>query len=199
MEFWHTLVDQALNTSFLEIIAVVFGVSSVWFSKKENILVYPTGIVSVLIYTYLCFIIGLYADVAIQIFYFGMSIYGWINWSKKDIKLNELPISQLSVLNLVYAFFSMGLLWLIFWFVLNNLTDSTVPIIDACTTAICFVGMWLMAWKKIENWIFWIVANLISIPLYWHKGLPLTSVQFILLTVLAVAGFIEWRKKIKKI
>ena len=195
METWEAILAAAKSMSALEIIAVFFGISSVWFSKKENILVYPTGIISVLIYVYLCYGAGLYADAGINGFYFIMSLYGWYNWNKKKNDLS-LPISKNSLNQNLIAIIATAGVWGLLYLLLVKFTDSTVPMLDALTTALCFVGMWFMAWKKVENWIFWIIADLISVPLYYYKGLPLTAVQFLLFTVLAVAGYLEWRKKL---
>jgi nicotinamide mononucleotide transporter len=205
MNIWSEIVHAASSMSALEIIAVFCGVLSVWFSKKENILVYPIGIISILIYTYLCYTVGLYADTGIQVFYFVMSIYGWYNWipikefKAKDASDSTLKISKNTpIQNLGYTAL-VGVLWLGLYFVLSVYTDSTVPYLDSFTTAICLVGMWLMTLKRIENWIMWIIADLICIPLYWYKGLPLSSIQFVLFTVLAIAGYLEWKRKLKEI
>jgi nicotinamide mononucleotide transporter len=170
---------------------------SVWFSKKVNILVYPTGIVSVIIYVYICFFTKLYADMGINFVYFVMSIYGWYNWSRKTEVKKILPIGVCSkkdhLINLIiFVFF-----FLVLTYVLKNLTDSNVPIWDSLTTAIFIVGMWLMAWKKVENWIYWILGNIISIPLYFYKGLVFTSLQFTIFLILAILGYIEWKQKYK--
>ncbi len=204
MDVWGEIVNAARSMSVLEILGVFFGTLSVWFSKKENILVYPTGIISVLIYVYLCYLAGLYADTGINAFYFVMSVYGWYNWSSinknevLDSKVRVLKISRsTSTQNIGYAV-TTGVLWLGLYFILVNFTDSTVPYIDSFTTAVCLVGMWMMAFKKIENWFMWIIADLISVPLYWYKGLPLTSIQFALFTALAISGYLEWRGKLKQ-
>jgi nicotinamide mononucleotide transporter len=204
LEFWNEIIKAAYSMSVLEILGIFFGVLSVWFSKKENILVYPAGIISILIYVYLCYSVGLYADTGIQVFYFVMSIYGWYNWvSVKDIGVIDnravtLKISKNTFIqNLGYSAI-ITILWIALYFLLSVYTDSTVPYIDSFTTAICLVGMWLMTLKKIENWIMWIIADLICIPLYWYKGLPLSSIQFVLFTALAISGYLEWKGKLKK-
>ncbi len=195
-EFFDLFYQNILNSTWLEAMAVLFGLLSVWFAKKENLLVYPTGIISVLIYVYICFFAGLYADMGINFFFFIMSVYGWYNWTRKDqtdhfilITKNTFGQHVLSIVGAIAFFF-------ILQFVLTNYTDSTVPNWDSTTTAIFIIGMWLMALKKIENWIFWIVGDVISIPLYFHKGLVLTSFQFTVFLVIAVLGYFEWRKKL---
>ena len=198
MDVWDEIVKAAASMSVLEILGVLFGTLSVWFSKKENILVYPTGIVSVVIYVYLCYDVELYADMWINMFYFVMSVYGWFNWVR-PFKDKTLAISKNTAVENLFYTLLIGLLWFVLYFILVNFTDSTVPYIDSFTTAICLVGMWLMALKKIENWILWIIADVISVPLYWYKGLPLTSIQFGLFTVLAVSGYLEWRRKLNQV
>jgi len=195
-EFFDVFYQNILGTSWLEAVAVLFGLLSVWFAKKENILVYPTGIVSVMIYVYICFFAGLYADMGINFFYFIMSLYGWYKWTRKDQSDHHIPITKNSFSQHLVSIAAAVVFFFILQYVLTNYTDSTVPNWDSTTTAIFIVGMWLMAQKKIENWIFWIIGDIISIPLYFHKGLVLTSFQFTVFLVIAIAGYIEWRNKL---
>ena len=195
---FDVLHQNILNTSVLEIIAVFFGLLSVWYAKKADIKVYPTGIISVVIYVYICVGVKLYADMGINFVYFVMSIYGWYAWTKKDKKEKILPISfctkkEYFINFMMFAFFLITLIY-----VLTNYTDSNVPYWDSLTTAIFLVGMWLMARKKVENWILWIIGDIISIPLYFYKGLVLTSFQFTIFLIIAVLGYIEWKRKVKE-
>jgi nicotinamide mononucleotide transporter len=180
--------------TLLEATAVFFGISSVYYSIRENIWVYPTGIISTLIYVWICLQVGLYADMGINAYYFGMSVYGWIVWSTPTETGKVLPVTWLKgsgILGAVMLFLiSYGLLYT----VLINLTDSDVPYWDSFTTATAFVGMYLMAKKKVENWIAWIITDLVSVPLYFYKGLILTSFQFLFFTVLAFLGLMAWMK-----
>lgn len=196
--FFDIFYQNILGTTWLEAVAVLFGLLSVWFAKKENILVYPTGIISVLIYVYICLFAGLYADMGINVFYFLMSVYGWYKWTRKDQRDNLLPITNNSIMMQVLSITGVIVFFFILRYVLSNFTDSTVPNWDSATTAIFLVGMWLMALKKIENWIYWIVGDVISIPLYFHKGLLLTSFQFTVFMIIAVAGYLEWKKKLNE-
>ena len=197
-EFFDVFYRNILNTTWLEVVAVLFGLLSVWFAKKENILVYPTGIISVLIYVYICLFAGLYADMGINAFYFVMSVYGWYKWTRKDNRDRVIPISRNNTMQHMISIAGTVAFFFILRYVLTNFTDSTVPNWDSATTAIFIVGMWLMALKKIENWIFWIIGDLVSIPLYFHKGLLLTSFQFTVFLILAVSGYLEWRKSLKR-
>lgn len=195
-EIWQSIIVAAKQMSVAEIVAVVFAIASVFLSKKENILVYPTGIISVLIYVYLCFEAKIYADVIINVFYFVMSIYGWYNWVTKRNNLTIKITKNSNQENLIAVLITL-FLWFVLYFILTNYTDSPVGLVDSFTTAVFFVGMWLMAWKRIENWLFFIVGDIVSIPLYWSRELHLTSLLNVLLTVVAILAFFEWRKKLK--
>lgn len=198
LSIYHTLVDNILSSSWLEAVAVVFGLLSVWYARKENILVYPTGIVNVLIYVYLCFSVKLYADMGINAFYFVMSVYGWYKWTHKGGEAYTRPISRAGLRENLYAVAGTLLFFLAIYLLLKHFTDSTVPYWDAFTTALFIIGMWMMALKKIENWIYWIIGDLLVIPLFAYKGLVLTSFQYLVFLGLAVAGYLEWRRRLRE-
>lgn len=192
---YQLLLQNLQQTTIIEVIAVVFGLLSVWYSARVNILVYPTGIVSVVIYVYICLVAGLYADMAINVVYFIMSVYGWDNWLRPQKNKLQLPVRYAGMqLNLIAAFLTV-VLFVLFRFILLSYTDSNVPSVDAFTTAVFMVGMWLMATKRVENWIYWIAGDVVSIPLYFYKGLVLSSFQYLVFLVLAVMGYIAWRKE----
>jgi nicotinamide mononucleotide transporter len=197
-DFFDLLYQNLTHTTWLEAVAVLFGLLSVWYARKENILVYPTGIISVLIYVYICYFAGLYADMGINGFYFLMSVYGWYKWTHHDSEQQTIVISYNSVTQHVVSIIATIVFFVVLYFVLSQYTDSTVPVWDSATTAIFIVGMWLMALKKVENWIFWIIGDFVSIPLYFYKGLALTSFQFTIFLMLAVWGYIEWRGRVKE-
>ena len=184
----------------LEIIGVALGLLSVVYAKKNSVLVYPTGMVSTAIFVYLLMKWSLLGDMLINAYYFIMSIYGWYYWSQKkeSIYIHRVDFAnarerQISV---VLFFLSLGFIFGVYqvfdrW---NNWTAY----IDTLTTAIFFVGMWLMARRKVENWIFWIVGDIISIPLYFVKGLTLTSLQYLIFTIIAIFGYRSWKKILNK-
>ncbi|HSI76051.1 MAG TPA: nicotinamide riboside transporter PnuC [Lunatimonas sp.] len=183
--------------TWIEAVAVFFGLASVFYSMKENILVFPTGIVSTLIYVWICLQVKLYADMGINAYYFIMSIYGWYIWSRPKAGEVKVPVTWLDGKEIIA---SLGLFlgsYAVLYFVLATFTDSDVPYWDSFTTSSAFVGMWLMAKKKVENWIAWIVTDLVSVPLYLYKGLLLTSFQFLVFTILAVLGLMAWIKSAK--
>ena len=183
---------------FLEATAVSFGLLSVWFSKKNNIWVYPTGILSTLIFVYLLYHWGLLGDMLINAYYFSMSVYGWYYWTRKTGSKDLNPISKMSQWEFRSALF-LFVFALLFVFVIYTIFDkwnNIVAYIDTFTTAIFFVSMWLMARRKIENWLFWIIGDIISIPLYYVKGYSLTSIQYLIFTMIAVGGYYAWKKEL---
>ena len=184
---------------FFEIVAVTFGLLSVWFSKNNNILVYPTGMISTSIFTYLLFKWGLLGDMMINVYYFIMSSYGWYIWTRKKNNIVT-PISKISNYEKKISLF-IFISSLIFVYGIYNYFDkwgSLTSYIDNITTAIFFVGMWLMAKRKIENWIFWIIGDVISVPLYFYKGLTFTSLQYFIFTIIAISGYYSWKKILNK-
>ncbi len=180
----------------LEAFATVFGLLSVWFSMRENILVFPTGIINTAIYVYILYYAGLFGDMSINAYYFAMSIYGWWKWTQKTDDNHYIPIRYSTSKEKIYSFILLIISYIILSYILVNYTSSTVPYIDAFTTSMFFVGMWLMAKKVIDNWIYWIIADLVTIPLYIYKGLTITAFQYLIFTILAVAGYYAWKKQI---
>ena len=185
---------------FLEATAIIFGLMSVWFSKKNSIWVYPTGIISTVIFVYLLYNWNLLGDMLINAYYFSMSIYGWYYWTRKSGSTDLNPISQMSQWEFrrALALFVFALCFVFVVYTLFDKWNNVIVYVDTLTTAIFFVGMWLMARRKIENWLFWIVGDLISIPLYYVKGYSLTSIQYLIFTIVAVAGYYAWKKELNE-
>ncbi|MCD6113163.1 MAG: nicotinamide mononucleotide transporter [Bacteroidales bacterium] len=198
---FDTFYQNLLNSTWIEIVAVIFGLLSVWYCKKENILVYPTGIVSVLIYVYICYYAKLYADMGINFYYFVMSVIGWYMWTRKtpdNEETNTRPVSRCTKLEYIICIVGLILSFIVLRFILVNYTDSNVPVWDSITTSLFFLAMWLQAKKKIETWILWILGDVVSVPLYFYKHLVFTSFQFFVFLIIAVLGYIEWQKSIEK-
>ena len=179
----------------LEIFAVFFGFLSVWFSKNNNVLVFPTGLINTSIFVYLLFKWELLGDMIINAYYFAVSIYGWYYWTRKNSNNDYTPISKVNyndqkiilVISILSAIF-VSLMYTVF-----NKWSGLVSYIDILTTSIFFAGMWLMARRKIESWIFWIIGDIISTPLYLYKGLTFTSFQYFIFTFIAIAGYYKWK------
>lgn len=179
----------------LEITGVVFGFLSVWYAKKNHIWVFPTGLISTAIFVYLLWKWDLLGDMMINAYYFSMSIYGWYVWTRK-VNNQPTPVSQttFSEKKMASLIFVITLLFVFVVYQSFGNWTSWTAFVDTLTTAIFFVGMWLMARRKIENWILWIIGDIISVPLYFYKGLTFTSLQYLIFTIVAVYGYFEWKK-----
>jgi nicotinamide mononucleotide transporter len=189
-------ISDIHQTSWLEFIAVITGIASVIFSRRENILVYPVGMVNTGIFIWLYITHGLYADASVNFYYTVMSIIGWVMWSRKAEGKSILRITASSKKDWINSLIFFFACWAILYFLLSRFTDSTVPIADSFTSGAAFTGMWLMNKKKLENWTWWIITDLASIPLNFYKHLVFTSFQYLVFLILAVMGYITWRKKI---
>ena len=185
---------------FLEFIAVFLGILSVIFAKMNKIAVYPTGLISTGIFVYLLFHFKLLGDMIINAYFFFMSIYGWFYWSYKREGqiINKVSYSSNKDYVIVALIFLISLILISIIYKLFNLFTSWSAYIDTLTTGIFFVAMWLMARRKIESWIFWIIGDLISIPLYLYKGLAITTIQYFIFTIIAVMGYKSWVKIYKE-
>jgi len=230
-EIIHFFIEPYQSAStlniLLEFIAALFGVISVIYAKKENILVFPTGIISTVIYVYLLSRWNLYGDLIINIYYTIMSFYGWYMWSRIiDDKQHHIPISRTTNIDKIKAFaififtsifviivyrhynvmpnnlgFSESVNYAIKKLTSGNLNSfrEATPYLDTFTTGIFFAGMWLMANKKIENWTLWIAGNIVSIPLYFVKGYGFTGIQYTLFLILAIQGYFSWKSRLNKL
>lgn len=191
------------KTGVLEYIAVFTGIASVWFSRKENIWVYPTGLISTIIYIYLSFKIGLYGEGSVNFYYTIMSIYGWVLWTRKDagqtllLKITSSSKKQWLQHIAFCAFFYVVIFGVLYWLKKHNYSKDLIPWADAFASATAFTGMWLMAKKKVESWYWWIATNIASVPLYFVKHYVFTSIYYVVLLVMAVFGLIEWMKRRK--
>jgi nicotinamide mononucleotide transporter len=182
----------------LEIIAFVFGILSVWFAKKEQILVYPTGLVATIITVYLLYKAEYFGDMMINFYYSVMSFYGWWNWSRKKGDTYVVPISRTNTREKMIGFL-LFLLTMIVTYGVYKVYDYQIEIanyIDIFTSGIFFTAMWYMANKKLENWTLWIIADIITIPLYAYRGLGILSLQYVIFTILAVQGYLQWKKSL---
>lgn len=195
---WFKLFqEQIVHTSLIEWFAVGFGVAEVLLAKKNSIWLYPTGIISILLSMFLLLNVKLYAETLLSIYYLIMSIYGWVIWKKrKQDGENQVSWSSSNELTIavLISVIGFGLLYL----VLRHYTDSDVPLFDAFVSATAWAGMWLLAKRKIENWIFLNISNIVAIPLLFHKKLPLMACLTTFLFVVAIFGFFDWKKIISK-
>jgi nicotinamide mononucleotide transporter len=188
------------KTTWPEYLAVAAGIASVWFSKRENILVYPVGLVNTIIYTWLSFKFHLIGEASVNFYYTVVSIYGWWLWAKKDV--GNRPVLHITFSNAqqwLQQLLFFAVMYVIIFSALTYLKKAfypgVIPWADAAASATAFTGMWLMAKKKVESWWWWIATNIASIPLYFVKGLVFTSFYYAVLLVLAVLGLLEWRQR----
>jgi len=196
IDFFINAYKNASNTQiFMEFIAFIFGIASVWFAKKENLLVYPTGLVSTVITVYLLYRAKYFGDMTMNFYYSIMSVYGWFMWSKNNNQ-PDLLITRTTSKEKIIAF-GMFLITMVFTFFVYQFFGQKLEIpnyIDIFTSGIFFAAMWFMALKKIENWTLWILGDFIAVPLYAYRGLGMLSLQYIIFTILAVSAYIEWKK-----
>jgi len=200
-EIWTECIQNLKDTSLLEFIGVIAGIGSVWFSRKENILVYPVGLVNTIIYVYISLKGSLFGEASVNLYYTIMSIYGWILWAKKDERHETvLHISYSSPKEWLYELLFFAAFYISIYAALTYLKhvfySNTIPYADSFASATAYTGMWLMAKKKVESWWWWIATNITSIPLYFIKGYVFTSVQYIVLLILAVMGLLSWQQKV---
>lgn len=200
LDFLISQYENATNLQIiLESIVFVFGILSVYFAKKENILVYPTGLIATIITVYLLYQAKFFADMTLNFYYSIMSIYGWYKWTSRD---NE-PVLEITRTSRKEKFIGIGLfiLTMIFTYIVYLFFDYKLEIpnyIDIFTSGIFFTAMWYMALKKIENWTLWIIGDLIAVPLFAHRGLGMLSLQYLFFTILAILAYIQWKNILNK-
>ena len=198
--FLEAYQNTPTNFIILEAIAFVFGIASVWYAKKENILVYPTGLIATIITVYLLYKASYFGDMMMNFYYSIMSIYGWWNWSRKKNNEMIVPISKTNskekIIGIIFAILTMLVTYAVYRYF--DYEIKTENYLDIFTSGIFFTAMWYMANKKIENWILWIFADLITVPLYAYRGLGMLSLQYLIFTILAIQGYLAWKKSLNK-
>lgn len=187
--------NASITQILLEFTAFIFGIISVFCAKKENIWVYPTGLISTIITVYLLYQAKYFGDMTMNFYYSIMSIYGWYKWMSKsqepDLLITRTTAKE-KIIGVGLFFMTMVITYLVYVFFDYKLEIPNY--IDIFTSGIFFTGMWYMALKKIENWTLWIIGDCIAVPLFWYRGLGMLSLQYIIFTILAVSAYIEWKK-----
>jgi nicotinamide mononucleotide transporter len=198
MQHWISLFEEQLRqTTLLEWLAVIFGVAEVLFARVNNVWLYPTGITGTLISIYLLLIAGLYAESALNGYYLVMSVYGWIFWlTKRGGEPVRISWSDKGEWGITAVIVFVG--WPILYLLLKHFTNSNVPFWDAFASATAWAGMWLLARRKIENWILLNISNLVAIPLLFYKNLPMLALLTVFLFVIAIWGYFDWVAIYKK-
>ena len=201
-EIYRQFTIGIQQTTWLEFIAVISGIASVWFSRLENILVYPVGLINTIIYIFISIKGHLYGEASVNLYYTIMSIYGWILWAKKDEQQQHIVLITFSSKKewmqqlLFFASFYITIFFSLSYLKIN-FSPGAIPWADAFASATAYTGMWLMAKKKVESWHWWIATNISSIPLYFVKHYVFTSVYYLVLLVLAIFGLLSWKNKAK--
>ncbi len=194
--FLNTYKNATAIQIITEFLAFIFGILSVWFAKKENIWVYPTGLLATVLTSYLLYIAGYLGDMLVNAYFSVMSVYGWYNWSKKDNNGTNLAITRINsnekIIGIVLFFITIFVVFGIYKYFDYELKIENY--IDIFTSGIFFTAMWYMAKKKIENWTLWIFGDIIVVPLYAYRGLGMLALQYLIFTTLAIAAYLEWKK-----
>lgn len=199
-QIWQQFIINIKLTRWQEWVSTVMQVASVWYARKNNVLVYPTGIVGVLLASWVYFFLSeppLYADSILNIYYFLMSVYGWYNWVQKKNDDYAYPISWCSKKELFTGSGFFLFFWISIYFILHGMTDSNTPILDSLVSSSAITAMWWMAKRKIENWLAWIFSNIVAIPLNFYKGFMLFTLMYILFLIMAWLGYVTWKKLTK--
>ncbi|MEZ0005350.1 nicotinamide mononucleotide transporter [Flavobacterium sp. 28YEA47A] len=194
--FLNAYKNKPVVDIILEAIVFITGILSVYFARKENIWVYPTGIVATVITVYLLYVAGYFAEMTLNIYFSVMSVYGWVNWTRKKeddyiVKISRTNTKQ-KIIGVLLFFLTIVVTYLVYHLFGEEIMPANY--IDIFTSGLFFTGMWYMAMKKIENWTLWIIADIIAVPLYAHRDLGMLSLQYVIFTILAILAYIEWRK-----
>lgn len=201
-ELTELIISQAKETSLLEWCAIFFAMAEVLLARSNNVLLYPSGIISTALYTWLCIKVGLYAESILNVYYFVMSIYGWAVWAHRRDNGSHIPVTHNSRKDWLITFAIVAAAWALLYLLLirffpslfSNYKISDVALWDAFVSATAWAGMWLLARRKVENWLLLNVSNIVAIPIFIHKGMPFTGALTLFLFIVAIFGYFEWRK-----
>lgn len=198
-KIFQEILDYATSMNLLEAAGLIFGLLAVYYLIKENVLTWPAGIIYTLISFVIFFQAKLYADLVLHIFFLVMNIYGWYYWvyGKKRGE-EEVPVttSSTGVLVIISLLSIAGIA--LSGYLLSTFTDASVPYWDSTTTILSLSGMWLTARKKIENWHFWFIVDVLATGIYLYKGIYFYAVLYLLYIGMAVSGYLEWKKTMEK-
>jgi nicotinamide mononucleotide transporter len=199
--WWELLYHQVKQTSYWEWTSTISQITSVYFAQKNNVFVYPTGILGVVIAAYLYFFVAsppLYAEGCVHIYYFFVSLYGWWVWTRKNAQDQpEYPILWCTHAERLFSVLIWTTSWLVLYLVLDLLTDSNTPELDSFVSSSAITAMWLMAKRKVENWLFWIISNVIAIPLHIYKSFYLFTLMYLIFLIMAVIGHKKWVSQVQ--
>lgn len=185
--------------NYLEIIGTIVGLVYLWLEYKASIYLWIAGIVMPAIYIIVYYRAGLYADFGLNIYYMGAAVYGYACWIyQPKLKKAELKICHMPKKRYIYAELAFLAGWGIIYYILITFTDSNVPILDGFINALSIVALWMLARKYVEQWLAWIIVDAVSCGLYAYKGLFFTSGLYGLYTIIAVFGYLKWKKTMQE-
>jgi len=193
------VITEWLSGNYIEVLGAILGILYIFLSIRQNILTWPTGLLTSVLYIYVFFQAKFYADMVLQFYYVFISIYGWYYWIKggQKVKKKEAPVTRINRNTFFMLIPATMIIYIIILYILTHYTDSPVPFMDSLTTALSIVATWMLARKIIEHWLIWIFVDAVSTGLYIYKELWATSVLFTVYTVMAVIGYLEWKKGLK--
>ncbi|MDD3319919.1 MAG: nicotinamide riboside transporter PnuC [Paludibacter sp.] len=188
-----------LQTNWIEITGTILSLIYLYLSIKQKISLWIFGFLCSALYVVVFWRSKFYADMSLQFYYLAVSVYGWINWKNgAHTNLNEIKIEKTNLKKAVYLLLTSVLIYFLYYFILKNYTDSPLPKADSFTTALSIVATWMLARKLIENWLLWILIDAVSSGLYFYKQLFPTAILFGIYTIMALVGYLQWRKSISK-
>lgn len=195
------MLELLSQLSAFEVTAAAIGFVAIYLQIKQISWYWPVSLVMVSMYIYIYYINKVYGDMSLQLYYVGVSIYGWYLWMKgskstKDGEEKKLEVSYTSIKEWMLISILSIVVYFVMVYILDVYTDSDIPFIDSFTTTLSFVATWMLAKKKLENWIVWIVVDFISIGLYYYREMYPTMILFASLTILAFVGYYQWKKTI---
>jgi len=194
------LILEWLLGNKIELLGAILGILYIFFSIRQNILTWPTGLLTSALYVIVFSRARLYADMGLQVYYVGISLYGWYFWlrGKKPAQKKQVPVRAATKKLQLTLLLTSLILYVIILYILLNFTDSDVPYMDSLTTALSIVATWMLAKKYIGHWLIWIFVDVVSAGLYIYKGLWPTVILFIIYTIMAILGYLEWKKDLIK-
>ena len=192
------MIYDWLKINGLELLGTLTGLLYIYYSTRQNILLWLFGIINAILFILVYYFAGLYAIMYLQLYYIFVSVYGWIHWTAgAGSKDSALAVTRLTLKAALFLGLVGAVLSCLIALLLKNYTDSTIPVLDGFTTAFSIVATWMLARKILENWLIWIVVDALCCGIYIYKHLYLMTILFAVYTILALYGYYSWQKTIR--
>lgn len=193
------MVFTYLQANWIELLGSVLSIIYLYLSIKQKASLWIFGFLCSALYVVVFFQSKFYADMSLQFYYLGVSVFGWISWKAgKPENRKELPVKRTTPLSGVIILLIALILYFVYYFILTGYTDSPLPKADSFTTALSIVATWMLARKMIEHWWLWIIVDSVSAGLYFYKALYPTAILFVIYTIMAIIGYRQWKKSLPK-